>query len=82
VRCRDCEYGSPVPLWEINQGVWHVWQEVQTQWRAGAMGIIGLDYAEVRNAFEELGIDYTRRNKLKIMLMERLFLESVKPSDK
>jgi len=46
------------------------------------MGIIGLDYAEVRNAFEELGIDYTRRNKLKIMLMERLFLESVKPSDK
>ena len=77
-----CEYGSPVPLWEINLDVWQVWQDVQTQWRAGAMGIIGLDYAEVRQAFDELGIDYTRRNKLKIMIMERAFLESVKSSSK
>lgn len=46
------------------------------------MGIIGLDYAEVRQAFNELGIDYTRRNKIKIMLMERMYLENVYKSDK
>lgn len=60
----------------VNEEAWAMWQEVRTQWRAGPAGLIGLDYAEVRKAFEDFGIDYTRRNKRKMMLMEKLYLEN------
>ena len=72
----------PEPLLDVNQEVWHVWQEVQTQWRSGPGGIIGLDYAEVRQAFDEFGVEYNRRNKRKVMLMERLFLDHVHTTNK
>lgn len=62
--------------------MFEIWQDVKTQWRAGPAGVIGLDYAEVRQAFNEFGIEYTRRNKCKIMLMERIYLENVYARDK
>lgn len=46
------------------------------------MGVIGIDYAEVRQAFKDSGVAYTRRNKRKIMLIERVYLESVHTADK
>ncbi len=42
------------------------------------MGIIGLDYAEVRHAAKELEIDYSIRTRKKIQAMERETLKSVK----
>ncbi|HCY86665.1 MAG TPA: hypothetical protein DHV36_16150 [Desulfobacteraceae bacterium] len=65
-----------------NEDVWAVWHEVRTQWRGGAMGVIGLDYAEVREAFRELEIPYSRRNKRKIQTIERVILDHVNSSDK
>jgi hypothetical protein len=59
-----------------------VWNEVKTQWRGGGMGLIGLDYSEVRHAFDALGIDKTRRNWRKIQAIERMVLNSVNRRDK
>jgi hypothetical protein len=40
------------------------------------MGIIGLDYAEVRYAAKELEIDYSTRTRKKIKAMEKMILKS------
>jgi len=46
------------------------------------MGLIGLDYAEVRAAAKDLEIEYSRRNKQKIKAMERVILDHVNASGK
>ncbi|MCP3943225.1 MAG: DUF1799 domain-containing protein [Desulfobacteraceae bacterium] len=81
-KCRNCDYGSPPVLWEINFDAWAIWREIKTQWRAGGMGIIGLDYKEARQAARELGIKYSPRMRKKIQAMERTVLESVNTGDK
>jgi len=53
-----------------------IYQEVRTQWRGGGMGIIGLDYAEVRHACKELEVVYTRGLKRKIRILEQNVLNS------
>lgn len=63
-------------MWEVNQDAWLIWQDVKTQWRAGGMGLIGLDYSEVRHAAADLEIEYTRRNQQKIRAMEREILKN------
>jgi len=45
------------------------------------MGIIGLDYSEVRTAAQDLGIEYGPANKRKIKIIERIILDSVNTSD-
>ncbi len=64
-----------------NQDVMEIWQEVKTQWRGSGMGLIGLDYAEVRQAAADLGIEYGTRNKRKIKLIEGIILSSVNSTD-
>jgi len=34
-------------LWPVNVEVFVLWRELQTQWRAGAAGVTGLDYTSV-----------------------------------
>lgn len=41
------------------------------------MGVIGLDYAEVRQAAKDLGIEYGTRNKRKIKVIERIILDGL-----
>jgi hypothetical protein len=48
---------------------------VLTQWRAGGMGVIGLDYAEVRWWAREMGIDMSPALWGKIRALERHELE-------
>jgi hypothetical protein len=54
-----------------NEDAMDLWLTVQTQWRAGGMGIVGLDYAEVRVWAEELGIAMTPAMWGKIRKLER-----------
>lgn len=54
-----------------------VWAEVQTQWRAGPAGIIGLDYAEARSAADEIGVEWCICLKRKLQAMERWELTRV-----
>lgn len=42
-----------VYLWPCNVPAWEAWQSVQTQWRVGANGATGLDYAGVRAELDE-----------------------------
>jgi len=46
------------------------------------MGLIGLDYAEVRHAANELEIHYGRRNQNKIKVLERMILDHVNTGSK
>lgn len=40
---------QPYWLWPENVAPWRCWQAVQTQWRHGASGPTGLDYAGVES---------------------------------
>lgn len=42
-------------LWPECVPIWQAWQGVQTQWRTGAAGATGLDYAGVRAWLHECG---------------------------
>lgn len=48
-----------------------VYNDIRTQWRAGGMGLVGLDYKEVRQACRELDVPYTRGLKRKIQVLEQ-----------
>ncbi|OQS41911.1 hypothetical protein B0T39_07725 [Chromobacterium haemolyticum] len=37
--------------------VWRVWQGMQTQWRAGPAGVLGLDYAALPVVERALGVE-------------------------
>lgn len=54
-----------------------VWAEIQTQWRAGPAGIIGMDYAEARAAADEIGVEWGICLKRKIQALERTELSRV-----
>ncbi len=58
-----------------NVEVLELWIEVQTQWRAGGMGLIGLDYREVRERADELDIDMSTCVWRKIKMLENKVLE-------
>lgn len=75
-KCVGCDYNKPPGLWEVNQDAWMIWQAIKTQWRAGGMGVVGLDYSEVRYAAKEFGIEYSTRTRQKIMALEREILNS------
>lgn len=58
-----------------NVEVLELWNDVNTQWRAGGMGIVGLDYREVRERAEELDIDMSECVWRKIKILENKILE-------
>ena len=45
-----------VYIWPECADVWHHWQALQTQWRVGAAGATGLDYAGVRAYLDECDV--------------------------
>ncbi len=62
---------------EENSEAWELWLEVNTQWRAGGMGIVGLDYPAVYREAERLEIEVSNCTMLKIKALERHVLEKM-----
>ena len=62
-------------LMQENFDALELWNQVNTQWRAGAMGVIGLDYAEVRIRAKELDIELNECIWRKIKVLEAKVLE-------
>lgn len=60
----DPSADAPVYLWPCNLPVWNHWWEVQTQWRTGANGVDGMDYAGLRAYVDELGLPSAERKAL------------------
>jgi hypothetical protein len=54
-----------------------LWMAVQTQWRAGAMGVIGLDYRVLYLEAARLEIELSNCLMNKIRALERSTLESM-----
>lgn len=79
-KCMGCPENIPPALWPVNQDAWAVWKEVETQWRGSGLGIVGLDYGEVRRVCRDLEIPYSTRNKRKIKTLEKVFLSHVNPA--
>lgn len=59
----------------VNDDAWAIWQECRTQWHVTSMGKTGLIYAEARQAANDLGIEYTIRNRRKIQALEHFDLK-------
>lgn len=68
-KCETCERRKP-DLLESNEDAWELWEAVQTQWRASAFGLIGLDYPAVFLVAQALGIKVTESVMDKIRLAE------------
>lgn len=49
----DDTAAEPAYLWPDCVDAWYHWVQVQTQWRTGAAGATGLDYAGVRAYLDE-----------------------------
>jgi len=74
--CGTCDYGRPgEALRAENEEALELWEAVATQWRAGGMGVVGLDYAEVRAWASDLAIDLSPCLWSKIRALERHELE-------
>lgn len=58
-----------------NNEALELWLAVRTQWRGGGMGVIGLDYAEVRQWAMDLDIDLSPAVWGKIKALEAFELE-------
>jgi len=79
--CGTCEYGpqNMPEILEENTEVLELWMDVSTQWRGTGMGIIGLDYREVRTRATELDIDLSECVWRKIRMLERIELKKQVP---
>ncbi len=65
-----------------NEEAFGLWLSVRTQWRAGGMGVIGLDYAEVRFWADYMGIDLSGSVWNKIQALERWQLRKLNANGK
>ena len=52
-----------------------LWQDVSTQWRGAGLGVIGLDYGEVRIRAKELDIELSECVWRKIRMLEKMELK-------
>jgi len=57
-------------------GYWELWLAVQTQWRAAAFGLIGLDYAAVRMVAETMDMQWDDDTLHIMMTLENKELEA------
>ena len=75
--CKTCEYGphNMPPIMPENMEILELWLDVCTQWRGAGMGVIGLDYGEVRARAKDLDIDLSGCAWRKIRKLERLELK-------
>ena len=51
-------------LWPENETAFRLWCSLQTQWRVGPAGLIGLDYAVIPAVMELQGIQPEQRSTL------------------
>jgi len=58
-----------------NLEVLDLWEDVRTQWRGAGLGVIGLDYREVRARAAELDIELSECMWRKIRKLERIELK-------
>jgi len=58
-----------------NLEVLELWQDVSTQWRGAGMGIVGLDYREVRTRARKLDVELSECVWRKIRMLERIELK-------
>jgi hypothetical protein len=58
-----------------NADAWELWRAVCTQWRAGGMGIIGLDYGVAMEMADRMGIEWSPAVMIKIQALERATLK-------
>jgi len=75
--CSTCEYGpqNMPAVRPENMEALELWVDVSTQWRGAGMGIVGLDYREVRTRAAELDIDLSECVWGKIRKLERIELK-------
>ena len=64
-----------------NTEAMQLWLSVRTQWRAGGMGVIGLDYAEVRRWARDLDIILSPGMWSKIRCLEFCALKAAHAED-
>ncbi|MBW2024372.1 MAG: DUF1799 domain-containing protein [Deltaproteobacteria bacterium] len=72
--CNNCEWKQP-ELRPENQEAWELWQAVQTQWRSGPSGPIGLDYGVMMKVARLLGVDLSPAVFGKIQALEKQTLD-------
>ena len=78
--CDDGPYKILAGLHPGNQAALSVWLHVQTQWRAGGLGVIGIDMAEVRRTARELGLRWSYALRSKITALEQAVLKKANSS--
>ena len=64
-----------------NAEAWELWLEIQTQWRAGPAGILGLDYNILYMEAKRLEIDLSNCMMAKIKALELATLDMVNKDD-
>lgn len=65
-----------------NADAWELWLWVNTQWRAGGMGIVGLDYPAVYLVAGQLGIEMSTCLMGKIRALENAVLTKLAETTK
>lgn len=75
--CAACEGRCP-ELLPDNAPAWELWAAVQTQWRVGMGGPIGLDYPAVWLVAETMGVEMHSANLGRIRALEREALNSMR----
>ena len=70
------ESGADCEVWPENWPVVELWLRIETQWRVGFNGLIGLDYGAVRWMFDLYEVDDRRGMLEALQVMERAVLEA------
>lgn len=65
-----------------NAETWELWLAVKTQWRAGGMGIVGLDYPAVWAVADRMQIEVSNCVMSKIRALEDFVLGQLAKTDK
>lgn len=61
-----------------NRSIWELWCAVSTQWRAGGMGVIGLDYGLTMKIAALMRIPWTPALFKKIRILEEATLKRMR----
>ncbi len=56
----------------VNEEALELWLAVRTQWRAGGLGVVGIDYLAVQQEADRLEIDLNRCLMRKIQALEQV----------
>ena len=75
--------GDVVDVWPENQSAYFLFAQLQTQWRVGAAGAIGLDYNTLFHKMDRMELDREEYDALEddIRAMEFAALEAMKKKE-